>query len=231
MYCVNCGVKLADTEKQCPLCATVVFHPELVREEGERLYPANREPAKPVSYLGLQVVLTTGFLLPMLISLICDLSLNEKVVWSGFVIGGLALVYICAVLPVWFRRKNPVIFVPCGFAAAALYLLYINLATGGSWFLSFALPVTGAVGLIVTAVVTLFRYVRRGRLYIMGGAAVALGLFMPVMGFLLNLTFFTPRFALWSLYPLVTLVLLGGMLLLLAILPPARDSMERKFFL
>ena len=32
MYCINCGVKLADTEHICPLCGTEVFHPELMRE-------------------------------------------------------------------------------------------------------------------------------------------------------------------------------------------------------
>lgn len=231
MYCINCGVKLADTEKQCPLCATPVFHPDLQRAEGEKLYPSTREPIPPVSYRGLQIVVTTVFLLPMLISLLCDLHLNSRMVWSGYVIGGLALTYVCAVLPVWFRRPNPVIFVPIGFAGAALYLLYISLATGGGWFLTFAFPVTGVVGLVVTAVVTLFRYIRRGRLYIMGGAAVTLGLFMPLMGFLLNVTFFEPGFALWSLYPLIALVLPGLMLIFLAIFPPARDSMERKFFL
>mgnify|MGYP001071229356 CR=1 FL=1 len=27
MYCVNCGVELADSETVCPLCGTRVFHP------------------------------------------------------------------------------------------------------------------------------------------------------------------------------------------------------------
>lgn len=44
MYCVQCGVKLADTEVRCPLCGTRVFHPDIFREEGERLYPAQKYP-------------------------------------------------------------------------------------------------------------------------------------------------------------------------------------------
>ena len=139
--------------------------------------------------------------------------------------------YIALVLPGWFRRPNPVVFVPCGFAAVGVYLLYINCATGGHWFLSFAFPVVGAVGLIVTAVVVLLRYVRRGKLYIIGGAAVALGAFMPLMEYLIYITFQRPRFVGWSLYPLIALVLLGGMLIFLAICRPARETMERKFFI
>lgn len=231
MYCINCGVKLADTEKRCPLCGTVVFHPELNRPEAEPLYPQDQVPVPKVNSRIANVIVTAAFLLPILITLLCDLQMNGGVTWSGFVIGGLVVGYVILVLPTWFRKPNPVIFVPCGFVAVGLYLLYINLATGGHWFLSFAFPVVGAVGLIVTTVVTLLRYVRRGRLYVFGGAAIALGAFMPVMELLMNLTFHFQKFKWWSLYPMIPLVLLGGVLFFLAAYRPARESMERKFFI
>ena len=231
MYCIKCGVKLADTEKTCPLCGTAVFHPEIRQNEAEPLYPFQSFPKTRVNPKGGQIVLTTMFLLPLLISLLCDLQINSAVTWSGFVMGALLVGYVILVLPFWFRRPNPVIFVPCGFLAVGLYLLYIDLATGGDWFLSFAFPVTGGIGLIVTAVVVLLRYLRRGRLYILGGAMIALGAFMPLMEFLIDITFNRPRFAGWSLYPLIALVLLGGMLIFLAIFRPARETMERKFFI
>lgn len=231
MYCAKCGVELAHTEQSCPLCGTRA-HPDIVREPGTPLFPAHRYPAPQVSSRAIQIVLIALFLLPAVICLQCDLLVIGRISWSGYVIGALLCVYVIAVLPGWFRRPNPVVFVPCDFAAVGLYLLYIDLATDGSWFLSFAFPVVGAVGLIVTAVVTLLRYVRRGQLYILGGAFAALGLFMPLMGFLLNLTFFhKARFALWSVYPLTALVILGGMLIFLAICRPARETMQRKFFI
>lgn len=231
MYCVNCGVKLADTEKKCPLCGVNVFHPELERPEGKPLYPPERYPAPQVSSRAALIVLSTLFLMPVFITLICDLQISGRVTWSGYVVGALLMSYVILVLPGWFRRPNPVIFVPAGFGAVGLYVLYINLATGGDWFLSFAFPVIGGIGLIVTAVVVLLKYLRRGRLYIFGGAFIALGLFMPLMEFLSMITFHVPRFVAWSLYPLVPLVLLGGMLIVLAVHQPSREMMERKFFL
>ena len=230
MYCVNCGVKLADTEKQCPLCGVKVYHPEITRPEGEPLYLRQALPAQQVSAGVEKIVVTTLFLLPAIISLMCDLHLNAEVLWSGYVVGALALCYTVVVLPLWFSRPNPVIFVPCDFAAAAGYLLYIDLITPGAWFLSFALPVTGGLCLIVTAVVTLLRYIRRGRLYVFGGALVALGAFMPLVEFLLCVTFEGIPFAVWSFYPLAVLVILGGMLIFLGVYRPARETMERKFF-
>ena len=231
MYCIKCGVKLADNQKACPLCETVVFHPEIMPTDDDPLYPVQRHPAPQVQSRAALVVVTTLFLLPLLITALCDLQLNDAITWSGYVIGALAVSYVMLVLPCWFRRPNPVIFVPCGFAAVGLFLLYISIATGGGWFLSFAFPVTGAVGLIVTTVVALLKYVGKGALYIFGGALLALGAFMPVMELLLNLTFGFPQRLIWSVYPLVALVLLGGMLIFLAICRPARETMERKFFL
>ena len=231
MYCVNCGVKLADTEKICPLCQTSVFHPDIQRPEAEPLYPENRLPAPQVSSRGAQIIATAAFLLPMLICLQCDLLINGCLTWSGYVLGGLMTAYVIFVLPQWFRRPDPVIFCPVDFAAIGLLLLYINFATGGSWFLSFAFPVVGFIGLLVTAVTALLRYLRRGRLYIFGGALLSLGAFMPLMEYLLCLTFAPIRFLGWSLYPMIVLAILGGTLIFLAINRRAREKMEKKFFI
>ena len=231
MYCIKCGVELADSEKKCPLCNTHVFHPQLSGREAPGLYPPNQYPAKQVRPWGILTVISAVFLLPLLITLICDIQLSGGITWSGYVAGGLLTAYVVLILPAWFRKPNPVIFVPCDFLAVGLLLLYINLATGGRWFLTFAFPVVGFFGLVTTAVVTLTRYIRRGRLYIFGGAALVLGAFMPLMELLLNLTFRLPNVLLWSLYPLTTLVLVGGTLLVIAICRPLRESLSKRLFI
>jgi hypothetical protein len=73
--------------------------------------------------------------------------------------------------------------------------------------------------------------VKKGRLYIFGGALVALGGVMLLVEHLIAITFHVGRFALWSLYPMTALVLVGGLLIFLAICRPARETMERKIFL
>lgn len=231
MYCVKCGVKLADTEKQCPLCDTVVFHPEIAREAGVAMYPAGKNPAAPSKPIWPLIIFSAAFLLPIFIVLLCDLQLNGALTWAGYVVGALITSYVILVLPMWFRNPNPVIFVPVGFATVALYVLYINFATGGDWFLPFALPVTAGVCAIVTTAVALIRYVKRGKLYIFGGAFIAAGILTLLTEYLINYTFGFSRFIGWSLYPLTTFALLGGILIFLAICRPARESMERLFFI
>lgn len=232
MYCVKCGVELADSEKLCPLCGTRVFHPDMPRRDAEPPFPPDeRLRPEDVNRSGLLFVLTVLTLLPAVLCIICDWRINGAIVWSGYAAGGVLLLYIIVLLPLWFTRPNPVIFVPADFAAVALYLLYINFATGGHWYLSFALPITAAIALIITAVVALMRYVPGAALYIFGGALILGGGLTVLIEFLLHVTFGIRRAFFWSLYPLAAGVLLGVMLLVIAICKPLRRSLHRKFFI
>ena len=229
MYCVKCGVKLADTEDKCPLCNTAPGEFPLKRVPARDLYPKNCYPETPVKPSAVNGALLILFLIPLLITFFVDLQTDRYLDWFWYVAGAIVAVYVVIALPLWFRRPNPVIFVPCDFAVAAVYLLLINLLTGGNWFLSFALPVTGSIGVIVTTVVVLLRYVRKGKLYIFGGALIAMGAAMLLIEFLLSVTF-SVAFAGWSVYPLIALALLGGLLIFLAINSSVREKMERRFF-
>ncbi len=231
MYCIQCGVKLADSEKQCPLCQTAVFHPDLPRPAGEPLYPRDKYPHNPYASKTPQIIMAMLYLLPILIVLLCDVQINGEVTWCGYVIGALLVSYSWLGLPYWFRNPNPAVFLPCGFAAVICYLLYINYAVDGNWFLTFAFPVAGGVGVLVTGLVVLLRWLPRGKLYIAGGFFLCFGGFMVLTEYLLNLTFEIPRALGWSLYPLVVLGLLGCLLIYLAINRNAREMMERKFFI
>ena len=232
MYCIKCGVELADSEKKCPLCGTVVFNPELSRPDGEPQYP--RMPAaqpEKVNHSGIMFVVTMLFMLPIVTTLLCDWQINGKIIWSGYAVGAVILLYTLVVLPLWFRHPNPVIFIPIDFAMTALYLLYINCATGGHWFLSFALPVTAAAGLILTAAVTLLKYVRKGYLFIFGGTIILSGAYTVLVEFLLNLNFHVHDEFIWSFYPFSVSFILGVMLIVIGIYRPLRESLHKKFFL
>ena len=231
MYCIQCGVRLGDSEKKCPLCGTLVFHPQLEQPQGRRLYPEGEEELAQVRPWALLTILSSMFLLPMLVTVLCDYQINHRISWSGIVVGALLLGYLVFVFPFWFRKPNPVIFVPVSFAGVGLYLLYLNLATGGDWFLSFAFPVVGGFGLITTAMVTLLRYIRRGRFYVLGGTAIAVGVFIPVMELLLSITFPAVSFVGWSWYSMIGLVVFGGVLLTVAISRPVRESFKKRFFI
>lgn len=228
MFCVYCGVKLADTEEKCPLCGTTVYHPDIRQSKAPALYPKDRIP-KPVRSKGINGVILFLFLFPVVICLLADLLTNGHVEWFGYVAGALGIGYIFLALPLWFHRPNPVIFVPCGLASVILYLLYINFVTGGNWFLFFALPIAGCFSIILSALVTLLHYLHKGRLYIWGGGLMALGVFTLLIEYLLCITF-SFVYSGWSFYPFISLLFGGGLLIYLAINRTARERMQRKLF-
>ena len=229
MYCVKCGVELADTEKKCPLCNTIVYHPDVKQGEANELYPSGKMPKSGGGRAALCGAVIILFMIPMVLAFFSDFFPDKKLDWFGFVAGGIALIYIVVALPMWFKKPNPVIFVPCDFAACAVYLLYIDLVTAGEWFLSFAFPVIGGCALVTCALVTLLRYIKKGRLYIVGGSLIGLGGLVFLIEWLMAITF-DLNFIGWSIYPLVSLAFLGGLLIYLAINSDAREKLARKFF-
>ena len=229
MYCVKCGVKLSDTERKCPLCETEVYHPEIVREDAEPLFPEGRMPKRGslrALICGAVIIL---FMIPLITTLLSDVRRDGELDWFGYVCGGLLLAYVIFALPMWFKKPNPVIFVPCDFAAAALYLLYVSIATGGEWYLTFALPILGGAAIITCTYVTLTHYLKHGRLYVIGGSIIGVGALAIAIELLIDLTFGLP-FIGWSLYPLISLTLVGGLLIYLAISSSAREWLERLLF-
>lgn len=231
MYCVNCGVKLEDTEKDCPLCGTRAYHPDMERQETAPLYPQRQYPDPQIPSKTAPIIWTTLFLLPMFITLLCDMQINHTITWSGYVVGALIVGYAVLVFPFWFRKPNAALLVPFSFFVIALYVMYINHSVEGNWYLSFAFPVIFFLGALITSVVVLLRYFWNRRLYVVGGSGIALGIFMPVMEYLICITFQGTKFIGWSFYPLTVFLLLGGMLAFLAVFRPAREMMNRKFFI
>ena len=227
MYCVKCGVELSESEKRCPLCHTEVYLPGYTPNEDERPYPKFEKPEK-VNPRGIYFIISFVCIISAVISFLCDLNLGDGITWSGYAIGGILLFYIVFILPGWFRRYNPAIFIPVSFLAIGLFVAYVNLATGGKWFLSFALPIIGATTLIISSITILSYYLKRGYLYIWGGAFIAAGAFCLVLELLAHVTF-GGEYIKWGIYPLVALFLIGIMLIVIAIVKPFRESLCRIF--
>ncbi len=230
MYCIKCGVELADSEKKCPLCGTVVYHPEIKQTEVKTPYPPYENKEVKVNPKGVLLVISIFFGLVALLALIIDLKINSSPIWSGFAVGGLTVAYVLFVFPLWFKIANPVICSAVDFVAIALLLFYINFQTGGSWFLTLALPLTGCAALIIVGMIALVHYVRCGYLYIFGGALIAEGLYIVLIEVLINCTFGFEQKFLWSIYPLISCVAIGIMMIVIAICKPLRQILHKKFF-
>ncbi len=231
MFCVKCGVELSDGQEICPLCQTRVYHPELPVTKGKSTYPKKDFASEEFNRTGVMLVITVLFGLAFLLPAIFEFSWHRTVTWSGYVSGGVILAYATFVLPSWFKKPSPAIFVPTVFALICLYLWYISYSTQGGWFLRFAFPVTASLGVIVTTASTLIYYLRRGRLYTVGGALIATGAWTVLIELLIYLTFDVVSPVRWSACSFVTFFILGMTLIVIAIVKPVKESLRRIFFI
>jgi len=231
LYCVKCGVRLQDSAETCPLCGTPVWRPEeKAPQAASSVYPLVFPEQPKHGRIGITAFLTVVLSAVCLGCLIFCLNTYGAVSWSGYVMLGIAMVYVIAILPLWFDHPHPLIFVPADFFAVCGYLLYICLYTGGRWFLSFAFPVVMLFCVVTTASIALFRYVRRGKLFITGGLLVAIGGSTMLVELFQHITFGTQMFH-WSLYTASVFAWAGFFLILSGIIRPLREYLERKFFL
>lgn len=230
MYCVKCGVKLSEGQTVCPLCETRVHHPDIHVME-ENTYPKIPFESEEFNRKGLMFVLTMIFLVPFILPVLLELGWHSDVSWSGYASGGTLIFYVAFIMPYWFKKPNPVIFTPITFALTIGLLLFICLKTGGNWFMSFAFPVAGGLGIIITTAVAVLHYVKKGCLYTIGGTLIALGLWTVLLEFDIRTTFgvVTPFY--WSVAPLTVLSVVGAMLIVIAIVKPLKESLRRIFFI
>ena len=227
MYCVKCGVKLQEGAESCPLCETPVWNPDSVERESS--YPDTLPRQHRESDLPGAIAFTVICAIAILVTLIVCFRLYGSLNWGGYVVFGVLLFYVVAVLPRWFRQPRGEAFVPLDHAATALYVLFISLKTGGHWFLSFAFPVILASCLLSTGMICLLKYVKGGRLFIFGGFLILLGLFTVLVEFFEHLSFGTAMFR-WSLYSLTVFGAAGLFLLIAGMVPALRNGIRKRFF-
>lgn len=229
MYCVYCGVKLQDGSAECPLCHTPVMHPDN-RESGRRaLYPDRLPPEERHGRALLVWLLTLVMAGVSMACLFLCLHRYGEVGWSGYVMMSVALAWVCVLLPLLFPRFRPMIFLPVDFACLAGFLLYVCVKNGGNWFLPFAFPVTGIVAVLTLLGVALFRYIRQGRLRLLGLYLIMIGASFMLIEFFGHITFGTKMFD-WSLYCVAAFGALGLFLFVATLIPPFHAHLRRTFF-
>ena len=204
MYCVKCGVKLQEGTEKCPLCGTPVWNPDGLSAESTY---SSRMPDKTFDRDPFAAFLTVLI-----------------------VLADLLLFFVIAVLPFWFRDPNPVIFLPIDTVALELFLLFLCLRTGGHWFMSFAFPCAGIMGIIGTATAALLKYLRKGRYIVIGGLQIILGAFCILLEFFQHITFDTAMFR-WSLFATIALFVSGTFLICVGLIRPLREFVNRVFYI
>lgn len=233
-FCVNCGVKLASSEKRCPLCHTEVLNPRECKAPtlmNERPYPDHIEllEEKRVARRGFAILFAILLLIPILITLTVDLLANKSLSWSLIADGGIVLLFIWFGLPFIFKRANLTLFLCLDIISVFTYLFLIEQITGSKsgWFFRLGMPITMTAGILIVGLQLVFEHIKPPFL-----VRVALILF-SIGSFVLMIELFITDVKIvnfWSVFVLIPCVLLGWSVLLIESRKNVKEFIRRKLF-
>lgn len=159
-YCVNCGVELEKSCRECPLCDTPVINPrEKYTGEVKSVYPDNIIIPKSLSKKYWVFVISLAMLIPNLVMLILNaLFFDSSVV--PYVTGGFAVAWIWFLFPFLWKKVMPMLLLAIDALALLAYLYSFHafgLDTG--WFKQIVMPVVIAMWAIGNIFIFLFKRV------------------------------------------------------------------------
>ena len=146
-YCVNCGVELDKSQKECPLCSTPVINPnESLESDAPAPYPRTETVAGAMRKLrSIAVMLVTVILfLPLLVCPLCDFIITGRITWSVYVIASVVYAYTVVIPPLVFKRNILVKCVWIDFFTTLTFLYVINKVTtpDSNWFYILVVPIS-----------------------------------------------------------------------------------------
>lgn len=160
-YCVNCGVELDSSAKECPLCNTPVLNPRLresqaLQRAGEKEvppFPVERGQVEAADRKDFGILLSTVVLATAATCGVLNALVFRGVLWSLTVIGACAILWVMLIPVVIYRRQSVYLSLLFDGAAVVVYLYMLTYLTGsGDWFWGLGTPIV----VLVTVIAELF---------------------------------------------------------------------------
>ena len=230
-YCVKCGVELEPGAKKCPLCNTPVVLPFEQTETFDTPYPVYQQ--KPKLKIGkgtAMVVVGLVLLLPLLITLISNLTINHELTWSLYVISSLLTFYVMVASIVMLKEKPVLAIVVIGLDIEA-FLMFINYMTHGQWFLTFALPLVAIVTVFAIVIAILCRKHLIKVPTLVSVSMLFSGVLCIVIEILLCVLAKETIVLMWSLYPFATMFILSIVVWVIFRSKSIVEKLKKKFFI
>ena len=179
-YCVNCGVKLKESARHCPLCGVEVNNPAAPAViEPVSTLPQQRDTLDDSFDKRLWINLVSIIMaVPAALSITANFIFGGSLTWSIYVAVSLALVWVWCVSPFLYRRNFAPLWIVIDSAALLAFLFLIEyLSPDERWFLSLALPITLCFTFLLLLIVVLIQRKILRELHIAAVLWAAVGFF------------------------------------------------------
>lgn len=240
-YCVNCGVKLAESEKICPLCHCPVVNPMELQQPNdvtmkeESPYPKRRDTLKNIVDRSFVVsVASILYIIPLLVCLLVDWMLDGVFAWSVIATVGICLSWAVFFLPVLFDKKYLALYTAVDLGLLIALFFTIGWYTGDySWIGVLAIP----LATILYGITNVLSYLRmagvlRRKLYLSATILGIIGLLCILVEWL-EWVFETAvlhqykQFEFWSVIVFISCFVIAGVLCYIEKKKKLKKSLEK----
>ncbi len=130
-YCVQCGVKLRESEPACPLCGTQVMIPGYAANPEEDPFPKEKQnPPPPKVNSSLVFLISVLVAVSAIVSITVDLAVSRGMTWSLIVLISLALFWMLSAFPMILLKRRPFYALSIMAIALAAFLLALDFFLG-----------------------------------------------------------------------------------------------------
>lgn len=231
-YCVNCGVELETSLKECPLCNTPVINPNHTLSEIETAsnpYPDNKGQVDVVKRKDLGILLAVVLSATSITCLLLNLLVFRNSLWSFMVIGICICLFFFA-SPAVIYTKIPVYLTLLTDGIAVGFYLYLitYLTASDEWFWLLGLPIV----IIVTILIEIFTLLARKLPFTILTASLYLFVEVPILCVTLELLIKRyhnrPFFITWSAVVLTVCIIIDIALITILTKKRLRNEVNRR---
>ncbi|MCQ2431003.1 MAG: zinc ribbon domain-containing protein [Clostridia bacterium] len=217
-YCVHCGVELADHEKECPLCGTVVIDPNRTNN-GDPMFSRKMEDIKEqrINPRFIAMLIFWITLLPFAATAGIFMIFSLGLRWTVYVFGAEVCVWAFFLFPLHYQGIKPYWNVLINTAVTAGYLFLIAfMQENNSWYLPLALPLTLLTSAVAAAIVFILRRKKLGKFGKFGWTAISASVYLFAID--ICITHFVSGFffPLWSWFVGIPFAALGVVCVLIS---------------
>lgn len=228
-YCVNCGVKLASSEKKCPLCNTVVYNPNIKEDTYHPNYSDKIEKIKSINLRYIVKLSVIVLLILGIISVFCDLIITKSISWSIYVI--CSILYLSCHLSFIMKKgiKIPMLLELVGSELFLLVITYLN--DGLLWYKYLAMPFIFILWLYVVLCIYLVKRKTKSLLRRIAICLMFSSITLIIIEILIDLYLRGVISLSWSIYAMLPISIISTLILILSFNRKLLDEIKQRVFI
>ncbi len=229
-YCVNCGVELETSLRECPLCHTPVINPmEAGKDTPPSPYPTDKGQVEEVKRKDLGILLSVVLSATAVTCLLLNLLVFDHSLWSLLVIGICICLFVFTFPMVYYSKMPPAVSLLADGIAVAVYLYMIAYLTPSTtWFWQLGLPIVILVILCTEVFTFLARLVPFS---LLSGALclfIEIPLFCTALELMIRRMLPAPMRLTWSAVVLTVCVIIDVALITILVKKRLRNEVRRR---